>query len=167
MDRPRRQDRAVERARSSPGIYVGRRWRGPLQVQEKLIEVVARQIAVDHRRLRCIVELRLDIVDLGSGTVTGSAVITDGYHWRMDMTTNGQIFIGSYNCTNIGNGNNPSGEVRGQVLGLVQRAGTRALDGRFAVENPRDELLPGMHALIRLGVPAAPRGGPSRPRARR
>jgi hypothetical protein len=56
---------------------------------------------------------RLDIVDLGSGTVTGSAVITDGYHWRMDMTTNGQIFIGSYNCTNIGNANNPSGEVRG------------------------------------------------------
>ena len=56
---------------------------------------------------------RLNIVDLGSGTVTGSAVITDGYHWRMDMTTNGQIFIGSYNCTNIGNANNPSGEVRG------------------------------------------------------
>jgi hypothetical protein len=56
---------------------------------------------------------RLDIVDLGSGTVTGSAVITDGYHWRMDLTTNGQIFIGSYNCTNIGNSNNPSGEVRG------------------------------------------------------
>src|SRR5579864_5062619 len=56
---------------------------------------------------------RLDIVDLGSGAVTRSAAITDGYHWRMDMTTNGQIFIGSYNCTNIGNGNNPSGEVRG------------------------------------------------------
>jgi len=56
---------------------------------------------------------RLDIVDLSSGTVTDSAVITDGYHWRMDLTTNGQIFIGSYNCTNIGNANNPSGEVRG------------------------------------------------------
>lgn len=56
---------------------------------------------------------RLDIVDLGSGTVTGSAVITDGFHDRMDMTVNGQIFIGSHNCTNIGNVNNPSGEVRG------------------------------------------------------
>jgi hypothetical protein len=56
---------------------------------------------------------RLDIVDLNSATVTGSAVITDGYHWRMDLTNNGQIFIGSYNCTNIGNVNNPSGEVRG------------------------------------------------------
>jgi hypothetical protein len=31
----------------------------------------------------------------------------------MDLTNNGQIFIGSYNCTNIGNVNNPSGEVRG------------------------------------------------------
>ncbi len=56
---------------------------------------------------------RLDIVDLGAGTVTGSAVITDGFHTRMDMTTNGQIFIGSHNCTNIGNVNNPTGEVRG------------------------------------------------------
>jgi hypothetical protein len=56
---------------------------------------------------------RLDIVDTGSGTVTGTAVITDGYHWRMDITTDGQLFIGSYDCTNIGNVNNPSGEVRG------------------------------------------------------
>ena len=56
---------------------------------------------------------RLDIVDLNSGTVTGSAVITDGYHWRMDLTTDGQLFIGSHTCTNIGNVNNPSGEVRG------------------------------------------------------
>jgi len=56
---------------------------------------------------------RLDIVNLSSGTVTGSAVITDGYHWRMDLTTNGQLFIGSHDCTNIGNVNNPNGEVRG------------------------------------------------------
>ena len=56
---------------------------------------------------------RLDIVDLTSGTVTGGAVITDGYHWRMDLTTNGQLFIGSHDCTNIGNVNNPTGEVRG------------------------------------------------------
>ena len=56
---------------------------------------------------------RLDIVDLGSGTVTGSAKITDGFHDRMDLTSNGQIFIGSYDCTNIGNVNNLTGEVRG------------------------------------------------------
>jgi hypothetical protein len=56
---------------------------------------------------------RLDVVDLVSGTVTNTAVITDGYHDRMDLTSNGQIFIGSRNCTNIGNVNNPNGEVRG------------------------------------------------------
>jgi hypothetical protein len=56
---------------------------------------------------------RLDIVDLATGTVTG-VVITDGYHDRMDMTTNGQLFIGSHNCTNVGNVNIPTtGEIRG------------------------------------------------------
>ncbi len=56
---------------------------------------------------------RLNIVDLSSGTVAGRAVITDGYHTRMDLTVNNQLFIGSHDCTNIGNVNNPSGEVRG------------------------------------------------------
>jgi hypothetical protein len=55
----------------------------------------------------------LEVVNLGSGTVTTSYVITDGYHSRMDMSTNGQLFIGSHDCTNIGNVNDPSGEVRG------------------------------------------------------
>jgi hypothetical protein len=31
----------------------------------------------------------------------------------MDLTNSGQIFVGSHTCTNIGNVNNPSGEVRG------------------------------------------------------
>jgi hypothetical protein len=56
---------------------------------------------------------RLDIIDLGSMTVTGSAVITDGYHDRIDMSVNGQLFIGSKTCTNIGNVYAPVGEVRG------------------------------------------------------
>lgn len=57
---------------------------------------------------------RLDVVDLASATVTARAVITDGYHDRMDLTTNGQVFIGSHDCTNIGNVNNPgNSEVRG------------------------------------------------------
>jgi len=56
---------------------------------------------------------RLDIIDLSSGTVAGQIKITDGYHDRMDMSSNGQLFIGSHDCTNIGNVNNPSGEVRG------------------------------------------------------
>ena len=56
---------------------------------------------------------RLSIVDTGSLTVTGTAVITDGYHNRIDLGNGGQLFVGSYDCTNIGNVNNVSGEVRG------------------------------------------------------
>jgi len=56
----------------------------------------------------------LDIVDLNSMQVTSSTAITDGYHDRMDLTTSGQVFIGSHDCTNIGNVNNPgNSEVRG------------------------------------------------------
>jgi hypothetical protein len=56
---------------------------------------------------------RLDVVDLGSMTVTSSAIVTDGYHDRIDMSVNGQLFIGAITCTNVGNVNNPQGEVRG------------------------------------------------------
>jgi hypothetical protein len=56
---------------------------------------------------------RLDLIDLGSMTVTSSAVITNGYHNRIDMSVNGQLFIGALTCTNIGNVANPQGEVRG------------------------------------------------------
>ena len=56
----------------------------------------------------------LDVVDLNSMQVTTRTAITDGYHQRMDLTTNGQLFVGSRNCTNIGNINNPGpGEIRG------------------------------------------------------
>lgn len=58
---------------------------------------------------------RLDIINVNSGTVTASGIkITDGFHQRMDMSSNGQLFVGSRNCTNIGNVNNPTGgEIRG------------------------------------------------------
>jgi hypothetical protein len=53
---------------------------------------------------------RLSVLDTSSMTVTGSAVITDGYHDRMQLSQNGQLYIGSHSCTNI---NVPGGEVRG------------------------------------------------------
>jgi hypothetical protein len=58
---------------------------------------------------------RLDIVDLGSLAVvnTKPIYIPDGYHDRMDMSSNGQLFIGSHTCTTVGDVNNPVGEVRG------------------------------------------------------
>jgi hypothetical protein len=51
----------------------------------------------------------VDVVDLTTNTVTASAVITDGNHNRMELSGNGQLFIGSRNCTNINSGS----EVRG------------------------------------------------------
>jgi hypothetical protein len=56
---------------------------------------------------------RLDIVDLGSLSVTDSFIIADGYHDRIDLTNNGQLFIGSHTCSSVGNVNAPQGEVRG------------------------------------------------------
>ncbi len=52
----------------------------------------------------------LTAIDAGSVSVTGSAIITDGYHDRMEMGANGQLFIGGRNCTNI---KIVGGEVRG------------------------------------------------------
>jgi len=44
----------------------------------------------------------LTIVDLSTMTVTNSGiVITDGYHNRIALGPNGQLFIGAHNCTEI------------------------------------------------------------------
>jgi hypothetical protein len=53
---------------------------------------------------------KLSIINVGAMAVTASATITDGYHDRMQMGANGQLFIGSHSCTNI---NILGGEVRG------------------------------------------------------
>ena len=43
-------------------------------------------------------------------SVVGSVTITDGYHDRMQISQDGQLFIGSRGCSNI---NISGGEVRG------------------------------------------------------
>ncbi len=62
----------------------------------------------------------LDLVDLTTlqdpyyNNPAAEIAITDGYHDRIDMSVNGQLFIGSQTCTTIGNISNPQGgEVRG------------------------------------------------------
>jgi hypothetical protein len=52
----------------------------------------------------------LSLVDTGSMSVTSTAVITDGYHDRMHLSQNGQVFIGSHGCTEI---SVSGGEIRG------------------------------------------------------
>lgn len=62
----------------------------------------------------------LDIVNLTTMTdpfynsPANEIAIPDGYHNRMDLSVNGQLFVGSHDCINIGNANSPAGgEVRG------------------------------------------------------
>jgi hypothetical protein len=52
----------------------------------------------------------LSLVDTGSMSVSSTALITDGYHDRMQLSQNGQLFIGSHSCTEI---SIPGGEIRG------------------------------------------------------
>jgi hypothetical protein len=52
---------------------------------------------------------RVSVVNIAAKTVANSQVITDGYHNRIDLSQNGQLFIGARNCTNVNN----SSEVRG------------------------------------------------------
>jgi hypothetical protein len=74
----------------------------------------------------------LDIVNLTSMTdpyfnnPSLEIAIPDGYHDRMDISINGQLFVGSYDCTNIGQaivGTNPVGEVRGCLAILNTNTG--------------------------------------------
>ena len=72
----------------------------------------------------------LDIVDTSTMTdpyynnPKSEIAIPDGYHDQMDMSINGQLFVGSHDCTNIGNANNPVGEVRGCLAILNTNTGT-------------------------------------------
>lgn len=52
----------------------------------------------------------LQAVSLGSLTASAPILITDGYHNRMELGSNGQVFIGARACTDI---NISGGEVRG------------------------------------------------------
>ncbi len=71
----------------------------------------------------------LDIVDLTTLTdpyynsPSTEIAIPDGYHDRMDMSINGQLFVGSHGCTDIGDVNNPNGEVRGCLAILNTNTG--------------------------------------------
>jgi hypothetical protein len=71
----------------------------------------------------------LDIVNLATNTdpyfnnPAAEIAIPDGYHDRMSMSINGQLFIGSKDCTNVGDVGNPVGEVRGCLAILNTNTG--------------------------------------------
>jgi hypothetical protein len=53
---------------------------------------------------------RLTVIDVASVTAGAPVAITDGYHNRMEMGANAQLFIGSRNCSNV---DISGGEIRG------------------------------------------------------
>jgi hypothetical protein len=71
----------------------------------------------------------LDIVNLTTLTDPSfnnpalEIAIPDGYHDRMSMSINGQLFVGSKDCTNVGDVGNPVGEVRGCLAILNTNTG--------------------------------------------
>ena len=52
---------------------------------------------------------RLTAINVGSVTAGAPVAITDGYHNKMEMGANGQLFVGSRNCSNVNSGS----EIRG------------------------------------------------------
>jgi hypothetical protein len=59
----------------------------------------------------------LTAINTQSLTVTGTAVTSDGYHDRMVLTGDGQLYIGANHCTEV---NNPaSGSTPGEVRGCL------------------------------------------------
>jgi hypothetical protein len=75
----------------------------------------------------------LDIVNLNTMTdpyfnnPAMEIAIPDGYHDQMDMSINNQLFVGSKDCTNIGDAANPSGEVRGCLAILNTNTGAEII----------------------------------------
>jgi hypothetical protein len=43
----------------------------------------------------------LSVVDVTSSTTVAATLIPDGYHNRIQFGSNGQLFVGSHNCTNV------------------------------------------------------------------
>jgi len=66
---------------------------------------------------------KLSVIDTNSISVVGSATITDGYHDRMQISQDGQLFIGARGCSNI---NISGGEVRG-CLSIFNGNGSRVV----------------------------------------
>ena len=64
----------------------------------------------------------LTVIDTGTLVASPPAVIADGYHDHIEMTADGQLFIGARNCTNI---NISGGEVRGCLS--IYNIGTNAV----------------------------------------
>ena len=80
---------------------------------------------------------RLSVINIGT-LLAASVTITDGYHDRMQMSFNNQLFVGSRNCTNINQPLIPNGgaEIRGCLTVVDAASGSVA---QSAVIVPPDQ----------------------------
>jgi len=96
---------------------------------------------------------RLTVVDVASMTAAAPVAITDGYHNRMQMGSNGQLFIGARGCTNV---NVSGGEVRG-CLSIVNAAGSISQSSVVAPQDNGD--VTGMEPIPNRNVVYVCEGG--------
>lgn len=64
---------------------------------------------------------RLTVINIATMTATTPVVVTDGYHNRLSLTPDGQLFIGSRDCSNV---NITGGEERGCLMIVNSTSGT-------------------------------------------
>ncbi|MCU1295932.1 MAG: hypothetical protein JWO91_210, partial [Acidobacteriaceae bacterium] len=96
----------------------------------------------------------LSVVDLGTLAVSASAIITDGYHDRMQMGANGQLFIGANTCTNI----TTSTETRG-CLSIVNTSNASGITNSSVVFPPDNGNVTGIQPITNRNVVYVCEGG--------
>jgi hypothetical protein len=108
---------------------------------------------------------RLDVLDLPSMTRTASYVITDGLHQKMDLSENGQLYVGSSLCSNV----DTSAEIRGCLSVLNTTNGSVTIPpevgdvtGIAAIPH-RDVVYVIQNAIFRIYDTTTNKLGPSQP----
>ena len=109
---------------------------------------------------------RVDAVDLPSMTRTASYVITDGFHSKIDLSQNGQLYVGAKRCTEV---NVSGGEIRG-CLSVVNTTNGGVLippvagdvTGLAAIPH-RDVLYVVQNAMFQIYDTTTNKLGPSQP----
>jgi hypothetical protein len=86
--------------------------------------------------------------------VSASAIITDGYHDRMQMGANGQLFIGASTCTNI----TTSSEIRG-CLSIVNTSNAGGISNSSVVFPPDNGDVTGIQPVTNRNVVYVCEGG--------
>jgi len=89
----------------------------------------------------------LSVVDLGTLAVTATATITDGYHDRMQMGANGQLFIGANTCSNV----TTSTETRG-CLSIVNASNPSGISDSSVVFPPENGDVTGIQPVTNRSV---------------